>query len=184
VGAAHDDGENALVVYQKTELDIVEAVQKVTPLREIQPENIVVTNEGLYRAKAVNLKLGDHGLKGFLFLAFYREINKGSENDDPRSLSELLIAKFFGKNREKPDRVHDGKEYQGVWRLWSSSSDYPHYLLWDGCEGVRIDEEALEKMKTQLVERHDLLFTNEFLFTLYSPVLRALVELYTAIRRF
>jgi hypothetical protein len=184
MGTAHDNEEDALVVYQEKEIKIAEVVQKVTPLREMQPENVVVTDEGLYRAKATNLKLGDYGLKGFLFLAFYREINKGGEDNTSRSLSELLIAKFFGKNREKPDLVHDGKEYQGVWRLWSSNSDYPHYLLWDGCRGVRIDEEALEKMKGQLVERHDLLFTNEFLFTLYSPVLSALVELYTAIRRF
>lgn len=172
--------ENALVVYTKFNGDIGNVSRVVTSLREIRPEHRVVVEGGMYVASATNLKIEPAGFLGFLCLAFYQEITRDTKDTAQQSLSMLILDKFFKKALGKPDIVHDEKEYRQVWHLRSSTSSCEHWIIING----HAYEEAVGKIKVQLIEERNMLFSNAFLDMLFSPVLNSLLDVHIALGRF
>jgi hypothetical protein len=175
-----ENTETALMVYTKFSGDVSRAVQKTTSLSEIRPENRIVVEGGMYIASATNLALETAGFTGFLFLEFYQEVKKDAENTAPKSLSMLVMDKFFKKEKDKPDIVHEGREYRSVWRIWSDTGTIGHWIILNGDTYGG----AIGKMKVRLIERKKLLLSNDFLNALYSPVLNALLDVHTTLGRF
>lgn len=169
---------NSLVVYSRFNGDISRAVQEGISVSEIRLENRVLVDGGMYVASASNLKLTTSGFRGFLYLAFYRDMDDASEKF-PHSLSVLVLNKLFKGGLIKPGVIYEGKNYQRVWHLWSGEQ-VAHWLILGGRE----EKDAVGEMKVRLIEMRKLLFTNEFLSVLFGPVLDALREAHAELGKF
>ena len=82
----------------------------------------------MYLASATNLELDTSGFKGFLYLAFYQEVDSVSKKAF-QSLSVLVLNKIFSGVELRPRVVYDGRNYERAWRLWSDEGRYGHWLI-------------------------------------------------------
>lgn len=172
---------NELVVYSKFSGDLSRAVQKVTALTDIRPENRVVVDGGMYIASCSNLRLDPAGFLGYLYLAYYEEMNEKNEEVVEKNLTRLVLDKIFSRVKGRPDIEHEGKKYQLAWRSWSGRGDYStHWIILNG----HVFSEAVGKMKVRLAEDREILVANHFLSLLFNPVINSLLEAHTTMGRF
>lgn len=166
------ESSNSLVVYSRFNGDISRAVQKGISVSDLNPQNRVLVDGGMYVASATNLELKTSGFKGFLYLAFYRDMTS-SPDEVVQSLSVLVLNKLFKKCAIKSVVTYEGKEYQRVWKIYSSEQ-FPCY----------VGKDTIGEMKVRLVEERKLLLSNDLLSVLFNPVLDALREAHTELGKF
>ncbi|HBP01559.1 MAG: hypothetical protein UX75_C0009G0009 [Candidatus Moranbacteria bacterium GW2011_GWE2_47_10] len=169
---------NSLVVYSKFNGDISKAVQRDMVISDIRLENRVLVDGGMYIASVSDLDLHTSGFRGFLYLAFYQEMDDAVEKNT-QLLSVLILNKLFRRGVIEPSMVYEGKNYQLAWRLWSGER-CAHWLIL----GRDAGKDAIGEMKVRLVEKQKLLFSNDFLSVLFNPVLDALREVHLELGRF
>lgn len=172
--------ENTLVVYNKFQGEIQKFVQEaVLPISELNPENRVVVDQGMYIASCRRLELEPSGFYGILRIKYLKEILE-SDKDHAENLwikiKKVFVPKSDIGTSDTGIIEYDDKLYKEMWEIETDRG-------WITSHGS-VYGEALGKLKAVLYTKKKLLLANEFLMFLTEPVTDSLLKLHREIGNF
>ncbi len=169
--------ENGLIVYSKGAMDLSKHVTQLkTPIDKLNPESRMIVAGGMYVGGFLDLQLEPKCVKGIAYVTYFHEKNAGS-------LLERMANVVFGEEQSAVvERTR--KNYAKQWGVRTGSAYWPERLLMVDHQGNVVPTEFLAELKTNLIKQQNILLSNEFLGTLFTPIFSPLIQIYEEIARF
>jgi hypothetical protein len=182
--------ENELVIYSPNQLDLRAHVNKLeVPISEINPENRIITDNGIYAGGFKRLKFDEYGVICLQYIRFLSKLEQEVINEKNSSyLLEKISANLFGKDKIKKIKLdnnkiiqHNNINYFEKWEIANGSSiilSYNHYQK-------KLDiNDFFTGLKSEALERQNVTISNEFLMNLFLPLIISLKQSYFEFREF
>jgi len=173
--------KNELIIYNHEILDLSGQIKQIqTPIKTLNPEARTIFDKGMYVAGFCKMKFDVGGINGIAYIKLLELLERKSTAND--SLLEKMSQKLFNCNLINDDSLieHEEKKYKEKWKV-NSTNYYPSNLIWISNNGSINAENLIKKLKTKIANEKNILFTNEFIYSLFSPILNPMAKLYEGI---
>ncbi len=172
------DTNGALVVSKPAILDISGKIQDLDiPLRDISAKCYIPVPDGLYAAGFNSPALDGTSLNGSLFLKYY---DKSTSQTDSHVFSAFILKKIFGK---KALFTYNDNQYTFSWIVFAST--YNQRLLFENFDKrTTVNTDAIATIKSEVLNKHNLLLSDAFLQELYKPLLDGLQPVYEQLKNY